>query len=164
MTVDHYSPATYKARTSIGYLVRRASNLMVPRIEAAFARHEITFVQWLVLMYLRDELARTPAEICRELCHDSGALTRVIDQLSERGFIERRRSTEDRRSVELFLTEEGRRTVESLVPPVVGCLNAALESFSAEEVGTLTRLLTKLVDALPATPKSRESSQMEFSK
>jgi DNA-binding MarR family transcriptional regulator len=164
MTISHYSAATYKVRTSIGYLVRRASNLMAPRIEATFARHEITFVQWLVLMHLRDGLARTSAEICRELCHDSGALTRVLDALSDRGFIERRRSTEDRRVVELYLTDDGRRTVESLIPSVVGCLNSALEVFSADEVQTLTRLLTKLVDSLPALPKAVETSQLEFSK
>jgi DNA-binding MarR family transcriptional regulator len=159
--VPHYSAATYRARSSIGYLVRRAGNLMVSRIEAVFASHEITFVQWLVLMYLRDGLATTAAEICRELCHDSGALTRVIDQLSDRGFIERRRSTEDRRVVELFLTDTGRQTVESLIPLVVDNLNLVLDGFSTAEVETLTRLLSKLVDAIQAVPKVCASPQQE---
>jgi DNA-binding MarR family transcriptional regulator len=159
--VSHYSAATYRAGSSIGYLVKRAGSLMVSRIEAVFASHEITFVQWLVLMYLRDGLARTAAEICREMCHDSGALTRVIDQLSDRGFIERRRSTEDRRVVELFLTDAGRRTVESLVPLVVDNLNLVLEGFSAGEVDILTRLLTRLVAAIQAAPKICASPQLE---
>ena|SRR5579859_721710 len=152
--MPHYSPATYRARSSIGYLVKRAGGLMVSRIEAVFASHEITFVQWLVLMYLRDGLATTAAELCRELCHDSGALTRVIDQLSDRGYIERRRSTEDRRVVELFLTDTGRKTVESLVPLVVDNLNLVLNGFSSAEVETLTKLLTKLVAAIQAVPKT----------
>ena len=51
-----YNPKTYKARDSVGYLVRRAGNLMTTRVEAAFADHEITFAQWMVMMKLRDGL------------------------------------------------------------------------------------------------------------
>ena len=41
--IQYYDPETYKAKSSIGYLVRRAGNLMTGRVEAAFAEHEITF-------------------------------------------------------------------------------------------------------------------------
>ena len=157
----HYSPETYRARSSIGYLLRRASNLMTPRVEAAFAEHEVTFIQWVTMMYLRDGIANTAAGICRDICHDSGALARAIDQLEEPGFIERRRRTRDRRAVELLLTEPGHPTVESLVPLVVGCLNRALTGFTADEVAALTRLLIKLVTQLSAVhDKSAETLEV----
>ncbi len=139
-------------RGSIGYLVRRAGNLMTGRVEAVFSKHEITFAQWLVLMNLRDGMASTAAEIARGMCHDTGALTRVIDQLAGRGLIERHRSIEDRRTVELKLTDEGLRTVNALVPTVVCLLNTALSDFTQEEAQTLTRLLEKLVDGISAYP------------
>jgi DNA-binding MarR family transcriptional regulator len=143
----YYAPETYTAQASIGYLVRRARNLMSGRIETAFAQHAITFAQWLVLMNLRDGIANTAAEISRDMCHDSGALTRVIDQLAQRGLIERKRSIEDRRTVELALTAEGLTVVNSLVPVVVNMLNTALAGFTREEADTLTRLLMKLIAA-----------------
>jgi DNA-binding MarR family transcriptional regulator len=145
-----YDPKTYKARDSVGYLVRRAGNLMTTKVEAAFADHEITFAQWLVLMKLRDGLATTAAEIARDMCHDSGALTRVIDQLAQRGLIERERGLEDRRTIRLSLTEAGLRRVNSLVPTVVGLLNLALADFTHEEAATLNRLLNKLIDGVDA--------------
>jgi DNA-binding MarR family transcriptional regulator len=151
--IQYYDPGTYKAKNSIGYLVRRAGNLMTARVEAAFAEHEITFAQWLVLMNLRDGLATTAAEIARDMCHDSGALTRVIDQLDQRGFIARCRSLTDRRAVELTLTEAGLRTVNSLVPLVTELLNTAVAGFTRDEVDTLTRLLTKLVAAGSELPE-----------
>jgi len=141
----YYAAETYKVGSSIGYLVRRAANLMLSRVEASFAEHELTFVQWLVLMYLRDGLAHTSSEICRQLCHDSGALTRVVDQLSARGLIERHRSMGDRRVVQLSLTDTGLRTVEALIPLVVSCLNRALANFTKDEADSLTALLAKLV-------------------
>jgi DNA-binding MarR family transcriptional regulator len=160
--LSHYTPSTYRVRTSIGYLIRRASNVMISRIECVFSTHEITFVQWLVLMQVRDGIARTAAEIGRDMCYDSGALTRVIDQLSERGFIERRRSTEDRRVAPLFLTDAGLAIVESLVPVVVDCLNASLAGFTADEVSTLTNLLTRLLDTVSTAPLPCDSSLPEI--
>jgi DNA-binding MarR family transcriptional regulator len=75
--------------------------------------------------------------------HNSGALTRVIDQLEEKGFIERLRRDRDRRKVELQLTDAGRKVIGELVPLVVQTLNQALQDFSSDEVSELIRLLTK---------------------
>jgi DNA-binding MarR family transcriptional regulator len=159
----HYSAADYKPKSSIGYLVRRASTIIISRVEAVFSIHEITFVQWLVLVYLRDGMASTAAELCRELCYDSGALTRLIDQLCERGFIERERSTQDRRIVALKLTDAGRASVAALMPLVVDCLNVALTDFTRDEVQTLARLLEKLIEGveaaqIPIFPRQAEPS------
>ena len=155
-----YCAKTYKARDSVGYLVRRAGNLMTTRVEAAFADHEITFAQWMVLVKLRDGLATTAAEIARDMCHDSGALTRVIDQLAQRGLIERTRGQEDRRTIALALTREGLRTVNALVPTVVDLLNSALAGFTPEEATTLNLLLNKLIDGVAAVPACK-AEQLE---
>ena len=118
---------------------------LIAKSDVAFAQQDFTFMQWVVLMTVRDGLAVTAATICRDYRHDQGALTRVIDQLETRGLLERQRSTEDRRVVELKLTEQGSKTVENLIPVVVERLNTALDGFTTEEVGELTRLLGKLV-------------------
>ena len=73
--------------------------------------------------------------------HNSGALTRVIDQLAERGLLERMRRDRDRRKVELQLTAAGREAIESLIPLVVEKLNLALADFSSAEVKEFLRLL-----------------------
>jgi DNA-binding MarR family transcriptional regulator len=74
-------------------------------------------------------------------------MTRVIDQLEQRGLIERTRGQSDRRTLTLSLTGEGLLMVNSLVPLVVCMLNTALKGFTRDEAETLTRLLTKLVAA-----------------
>jgi len=150
MPKQHYKPETYRARDSIGYLIKRVSAMMLDGIEAAFEGHGFTFTQWVVLMYLRDGIALTPAGICRELRHDSGALTRVIDQLEERGLILRKRSVEDRRVVELELTRSGRETVEMLIPLTVDGLNKALDVFTTAEVDQLKSLLQRMYAHLEA--------------
>jgi DNA-binding MarR family transcriptional regulator len=156
MSEQHYRADDYRAVDSIGHLIRRVYTVMLGRAEAVFGEQGFTLMQWIVLLYLRDGLARTASEIAREFSHDSGALTRVIDRLEERGLVSRQRSERDRRVVELELTAEGRRTIDALLPMVVEQMNTALAPFNHEEFlrfrSFLTRLLDHLVSMTPAEP------------
>ena len=155
MAIRHYTPETFNAHSAVGYLLRRTLNLLQPRMESLFVDHEFTFVQWCVLMQLRDGLANRAADISRNLNHDSGALTRVIDQLDARGMIERTRSTEDRRIVELALTGQGSEAVEGLIPLVVDSLNELFAEFSRAEMEQLTGLLHRVLARLQADSSSQ---------
>jgi DNA-binding MarR family transcriptional regulator len=146
MPEQHYRAASYSARSSVGYLLRRLYTTMHDRVETAFAGHGFTLMQWIVLLYVRDGLARTASDIAREFRHDSGALTRVIDQLERRGLLARKRSTRDRRAVNLALTPKGRRTIEELLPVMVEQMNVALEPFSRSEFEQFRELLERMVN------------------
>jgi DNA-binding MarR family transcriptional regulator len=144
MSEQHYHASTYRAQNSVGYLIKRAQSMLMDVLEALFAERGFSFIHYVILTWLRDGIAVNPKDICTQYRHDSGALTRVIDHLEERGLLERVRRGSDRRKVELQLTDEGRKTVESLIPLVVDKLNLALVDFSGEEVSELRRLLVKL--------------------
>jgi DNA-binding MarR family transcriptional regulator len=150
MSKQHYQVSTYKAQLSIGYLVKRAHSLMLDIMEPVIEQRGFSFVQYVVMSSLRDGIAMNPKVICMQFRHDSGALTRIIDQLAERGLLERVRRDKDRRKVELQLTPAGRETIESLIPLVVDKLNEVLTDFSKAEVQELLRLLVKLNTTLQA--------------
>jgi DNA-binding MarR family transcriptional regulator len=118
---------------------------MHDRIEAVFASQNITFQHWVVLMHLRDGVAMTTGALCTELRHDSGAMTRLIDQLEERGFIGRRRQSVDRRIVDLELTPAGRKMAESLIPLAVDTLNGSLAVLTKADVQQMQVLLRKII-------------------
>jgi DNA-binding MarR family transcriptional regulator len=151
MSKQHYHPSTYRAQNSVGYLIKRAHSMMLDVLEQVFEAQGFSYIQYVILSWLRDGIAVNPKDICIQFRHDSGALTRVIDQLAERGLLERVRRDRDRRKVELQLTEAGRNTVESLIPLVVEKLNLALADFSSEEVAEFLRLLVKLNTRLQGT-------------
>ena len=140
MPTQHYRAETSGARSSIGYLLKQAHSLLIDHLEPTLAASGFTFTQWVVLMHLREGLAINATVLCAQLRHDSGALTRVLDQLEARGLVRRERSREDRRSVDLRLTDLGCRTIEALVPAVVDKFNTALRDFSRTDLTDLTRL------------------------
>ncbi len=144
MSKQHYKVSGYRAQTSIGYILKRAHSLMMDVMEPELERRGYSFVQHVIMAWLRDGIAVNPKDFCAQYRHDSGALTRVIDQLVARGLIERSRGERDRRTVELQLTKAGLAAVEGLLPCVVDKLNMALADFNAAEVRELMRLLLKL--------------------
>lgn len=145
MSKQHYHPGTYSVRNSVGYLIKRAYALMLDVLEPAFAAHGFTYMQYVVLMQLRSGEAVNQRDFCRTYRHDSGAFTRVIDQLADRGLVERERSAEDRRKVNLHLTAAGLATCEELIPLVVEKLNAAVADFSPGELDEMRRLVGKFI-------------------
>src|SRR6202048_2615266 len=155
MSKQHYHVSTYRAQTSIGYLIKRAHSLMLDVMEPLLEERGFSFIQYVILSWLRDGIAVNPKDICFQYRHNSGALTRVIDQLAERGLLERMRRNRDRRKVELQLTPAGRETVESLIPLVVDKLNLALSDFSSAEVEEFLRLLLKFNTTVQSASQPR---------
>lgn len=154
MVAKHYDSKTFTTAASMGYLLKVAHTLMVETASEAFAGRDISFIQWIALMKLREGAAMTPGDLCREMRHDTGALTRLLDQLEDRGYISRKRSEQDRRVVYLELTPAGRKQATELVPLTVERLNAALGDFTKAEFQELTRLLNKLIGTLKAAEQS----------
>lgn len=146
MSQAHYQVDTYAAQQSIGYLMRRAATMMRLEMESVFSGHGLSFMQWATLLLIRDGLAKTAAELSRELGYDSGAQTRLIDQLESRGLLRRERQESDRRQVNLLLSPLGLHSLEELMPLVVRVGNRCTEALNEVELKNLTSLLTRLVD------------------
>jgi DNA-binding MarR family transcriptional regulator len=148
MPKQNFKAEGFRLDDCVGYLVKHTYRAMHEHVEAAFASRGVTFQQWVVLMRLRDGLASTVSELCRDAAHDSGAMTRLIDQLEQRGLIERQRIAQDRRVINLRLTAAGRKLAESLIPVTVDTLNFALDGFSRAEVKQLQDLLQRILTRL----------------
>lgn len=141
----YYTLNSYAMKNSVGYLMRMCSNLVLPQMETLFQDQELTFSQWTTLVALHDGRITTPGDLSQNICHDAGSLTRLLDQMVDRGLVARGRSETDRRLVTLSLTPRGRSLVEGLAPKVMHFWNGLLSGFSHAEVDILINLLTRLV-------------------
>lgn len=146
----YYTAATWSMRNSVGYLMRMCTNRLLPQMETLFKDAELNFSQWTTLVALHDGRIDTATDLARNICHDAGSLTRLIDQMVERGLVSRERDEADRRVVRLALTPRGHKTVEALAPRLMEFWNSLLGAFSREEVDTLIALLTRLLIATEA--------------
>jgi len=145
-----YQVNLLRPHASLGYLLHRASKLGMARSEAVFDNSEISFTQWTVLALVYSRTATSCAELSRELDHNSGAMTRVIDQLQQRGLLARRPEAEDRRVTRLSVTPEGRAIVTDLAARISDLWNCILRDFSDSELANLLALLGRIVARLEA--------------
>jgi DNA-binding MarR family transcriptional regulator len=89
-----------------------------------------------------------PSKLSESLLVSSGTLTNRLDRLEAKGLIERHPNPEDRRSVEVALTERGRRIADEAVTEHVEYERRMLSSLTATERRTLDRLTSKLLAGL----------------
>jgi Transcriptional regulators len=148
MKTPYFQASDFSPCNSPGALLRRVHGLVLRRADQILFGEDLTFTQWIVLVQLRDGVAKTGADLCRNLNHDSGATTRLLDQLEARGLIERHRSSEDRRVTKLTLTPQGRALAKTLTPRVVDFWNELMSDFTHAEIDTLMTLLRRLQDRL----------------
>ena len=157
MDKPFYALDNFDAQSSIGCLLRRLTNLSTPRAEACFADQDLSFSHWVLLVCVRDGIARTCADMARHMNFDSGATTRLADHLEKRGLLTRNRSTTDRRVVHLALTDEGRAVAAAMAPRLMDFWNTVLEGFSHAESAMLIALLTRLLGRMEKMPVETEA-------
>lgn len=90
----------------------------------------------------------TPGELARETFSSGAAVTKRLKQLTERGLVERRGDTRDRRVVHLRLTDAGRDLVDGILPVQLAYETAVLSGLDGPEQGELAALLGELLSQL----------------
>ncbi|MFE5813992.1 MarR family winged helix-turn-helix transcriptional regulator [Streptomyces sp. NPDC056479] len=90
----------------------------------------------------------TPSELARETFSSGAAVTKRLKQLAERGLVERRGDTRDRRVAHLRLTDAGRELVDDLLPEQLAYETAVLSELDPEGRGELAALLGDLLSRL----------------
>ncbi len=119
---------------------------MLTALDARLERFGLSGMQFAVLKHLADGSASTAAELCRFMQYDTGAMTRILDRLEERGLVRRERSRADRRAVVLKLAPSGRAQLPRLASVASGVLETHLAGFSAAEVAALKGYLGRMIE------------------
>lgn len=149
---DFYCPEDYKPNESVGYLMRRILSLVSQVVERDLEPAGLTNAQWLPLLKLQMGQASNVAELARECDLDAGSMTRLLDRLEAKDLCRRVRSLDDRRVVNLELTEAGLIAAKEI--PVVLCSlqNQLLAGFSKDEWQLLQVFLRRILDTAQALP------------
>jgi DNA-binding MarR family transcriptional regulator len=141
-----YRPENYQPDESVGYLMRRILHAAAIEVEREMGPKGLTNAQWIPLFKLSIGSASTVAELARECQLDAGAMTRLLDRLEAKGLLRRVRSSEDRRVVNLQLTDAGRAAAQQIPDVLCRVQNAHMQGFSHAEWNTLRSLLWRILD------------------
>ncbi|TFW01431.1 MarR family transcriptional regulator [Oxalobacteraceae bacterium OM1] len=137
---DNYSP-----QESIGYLLKRVGAVLTLSMDRHLSRFDLTHAQLGIFIKLLHGEANTAADLARELLTDTGAMTRMLDRLEEKGLVQRTRSCADRRVVQVELTAKGRQMADDIIGVAIDNLNHHLRGFNADEVAQFKGFLRRMI-------------------
>jgi MarR family transcriptional regulator, lower aerobic nicotinate degradation pathway regulator len=126
------------------YLIHRLTVAIKEGKLAAYESTGLAPVHYAVLSLLAEEARETQATIADALGYDRSYLVGVLDELEERGLIERRRDPVDRRRHLVQLTPAGRESLTKLRSITRGFEKEFLAPLDAGERETLHSLLLRL--------------------
>jgi len=131
----------------------RAGAASTLALEAALAETGVSNSEYDVLVNLasapRDGLR--PTDLAERVLITKSGLTRLLDRLVERGYIDRRPCPSDRRGHLVVLTAAGRRAFRRAAPSVVRAIGAIFgEHFSERDVAALRAACERIATAAEA--------------
>ncbi|WP_138494791.1 MarR family winged helix-turn-helix transcriptional regulator [Paenibacillus pinistramenti] len=130
---------------SLGFLLGVAYRKVAQLFQHHLKDHNMTPEQWAVLYRISEEDGMIQREIGRRAEKDKPTTTRILASLEEKGLIRKVGGTEDRRSVRVYITPEGRTKVQQIEPLERAAMEEARAGFSDEEYKLLMGLLGRLI-------------------
>ncbi|MDW3827353.1 MarR family transcriptional regulator [Staphylococcus saprophyticus] len=103
MTSNDYD----QMRKEMCYLFYITSKEVVNRFNKYLKQFDISFPNYIVLLYIENDKPIYIKTLCDELYLDSGTISPIIKRLEKKSLIERMRTEEDERRVKVRLTEKG---------------------------------------------------------
>jgi DNA-binding MarR family transcriptional regulator len=131
-------------QTAINFFV--TNNIFMEKYTSFFKQYDISLQQFNVLRILKGQKGKPAnlATIQERMVHKNSNTTRLIDKLITKGLVQRSICPENRRKVEIIITQNGLNLIESINPKLDVLEDTIMEPLSTTEAETLNILLEKL--------------------
>ncbi len=109
---------------------------------------QITAPQLVCLLAIRDTGSITATQIAEHVHLSPSTVVGILDRLEKKDFIQRTRDDNDRRQVNVTLTEQGEQLVKNAPSPLQDSLAAALQQLPELEQATIALSLKRIADLM----------------
>lgn len=104
-----------KIENQLCFPLYACSRKVIKQYKPYLDKIDLTYTQYITMMVLWSEKELNVKELGQRLFLDSGTLTPLLKKLESKGYLTRRRSEEDERSLLVSITEAGEKLREQAV-------------------------------------------------
>jgi len=135
------------------YRIARMCKVLGERLDATCVRHDLTRSQFEAMAVLRRRHPEplSAGDLMEAAFLTSGSVTAMLNQLLDKGLVQRQTNKEDKRRIEVLLTGEGMKKIESAIEERIQdnlALARLLPKGSREDMNRLMRQCLVMVEAL----------------
>lgn len=126
--------------------IMRSGNVFSEHINTTLNPFGLTLQQFNVLRILRGRNgdAACLESITNDMIHRMSNTSRLVDKLIEKGLVERSVCKENRRKVDIFITQSGKNLLHKIEPKLNASEKKITSALSTKEMEQLLQLLTKI--------------------
>ncbi len=106
---------------------------------------DITVDQCLILIILNKNEKIPQNALANLIFKDNASITRMIELMVKKDYLNRTINKEDRRKFNIEITEKGKKTIDLLEPIIQINRKTALNGLSLEEIDLLDKTLNKII-------------------
>lgn len=130
------------------FLLASTSAAASAEFHAVVRKHGLSVNDWRILACLRDRDGQMATRLARLALLEQSRLTRIVDQMAERGLVERRSDADDRRRVRVYLTTQGAELADAMVEKARAHERDLIARLPGDTGHDLKRLLLRAHEAL----------------
>lgn len=121
----------------------------------------LTHAQFDIIATLGNTPGMTVKELGEKTLITKGTLTGVIDRLEQKGLVTRERSSDDKRSFFVRLTDSGAATFDDAFPKVVAQGRTLFAHWREADFDEIEQALRKLRQSIAAAPPGQQQQKEE---
>lgn len=145
----------YILNDAISFILSRTYSKMKNLFLKELKKYGITLEQWVLLAQLSEKEGISPTDLSLVSLRDKPYTTRLIDRLAENGLIFKEESKVDKRSLLIYLTQQGAEIKKEIIPLADKINEWLVENMDEQEVKSLKVLLHRMHSNIQS--HSRES-------
>ena len=107
---------------------------------------DITIDQWLVLKSIQDWPDISQHQIAENVFKDFASVTRMIELLVKKEYLQREFHKTDRRRFNLVITKKGQAVIQKVIPVITANRKQALKSLTKEEIEMNKVFLNRIIE------------------
>lgn len=133
---------------AVAYIITNTGRHLKLHLQRSLREHNIGPEQWFLLFRLYEQDGRSQKELADQHANDFPNITRLVDALVKKGYVQRRVDAADRRKQRVYLTQPGRDFMESMMPWVVDIRKEIFNGIGEAELLQLVQTLQKIEENL----------------
>lgn len=141
----HFKGTDKEERTLDAYIkFVRAAETINNKLNRHLSDAGLTASQFGVLEALYHLGSLNQRSLAEKLLKSGGNITMVIDNLEKSNLVVRKRDPKDRRSIQIYLTDKGRKMIKKVFPEHLGRIKEEFSSISEKDKTELSRICKQL--------------------